>query len=156
MIVPPITVRVLVATKPVDFRKGMDGLAAHVQEAFKTDPFSGVIYVFRAKARRSREAAVLGRHRFVPADEAAGRGQVPLAQDRGRRDALVAGTAVGAARGPRLVARARTPCRATHSHAMIHMSSRLQRGRQASKSATVPPWHCRSTTSPMTWRASRL
>lgn len=49
MIVPPITVRVLVATKPVDFRKGMDGLAAHVQEAFKTDPFSGVIYVFRPK-----------------------------------------------------------------------------------------------------------
>ena len=49
MIVPPTTVRVLVATKPVDFRKGMDGLAAHVQEVFKTDPFSGVIYVFRPK-----------------------------------------------------------------------------------------------------------
>ena len=49
MIVPPIGIRVLVATKPVDFRKGMDGLAASVQEAFKADPFSGVIYVFRAK-----------------------------------------------------------------------------------------------------------
>lgn len=49
MIVPPNGIRVLVATKPVDFRKGMDGLAAYVQEAFKTDPFSGVIYVFRAK-----------------------------------------------------------------------------------------------------------
>jgi transposase len=49
MIVPPTTVRVLVATKPVDFRKGMDGLAAYVQEAFKTDPFCGVIYVFRPK-----------------------------------------------------------------------------------------------------------
>lgn len=49
MIVPPTGMRVLVATKPVDFRKGMDGLAAYVQEAFKTDPFSGVIYVFRAK-----------------------------------------------------------------------------------------------------------
>jgi hypothetical protein len=84
----------------VDFRKGMDGLAAHVQEAFKTDPFSGVIYVFRLEAGRSREAAVLGRHRLVPADEAARRSQVPLAQDRGRRDALVAGTAVGAARLP--------------------------------------------------------
>jgi transposase len=42
MIVPPTAVRVLVASKPVDFRKGMDGLAAYVQEAFKTDPFSGV------------------------------------------------------------------------------------------------------------------
>lgn len=49
MIVPPTGIRVLVATRPVDFRKGMDGLAAHVQEAFKADPFSGVIYVFRAK-----------------------------------------------------------------------------------------------------------
>lgn len=49
MIVPPTGIRVLMATKPVDFRKGMDGLAAYVQEAFKTDPFSGVIYVFRAK-----------------------------------------------------------------------------------------------------------
>lgn len=49
MIIPPTGIRVLVATKPVDFRKGMDGLAAYVQEAFKADPFSGVIYVFRAK-----------------------------------------------------------------------------------------------------------
>jgi transposase len=49
VIVPPTGVRVLVATKPVDFRKGMDGLAAYVQEALKTDPFSGVVYVFRAK-----------------------------------------------------------------------------------------------------------
>ena len=27
MIVPPTSVKVLIATKPVDFRKGMDGLA---------------------------------------------------------------------------------------------------------------------------------
>ena len=49
MIVPPTSVRVLVAIKPVDFRKGMDGLAALVQEELRADPFSGVIYVFRAK-----------------------------------------------------------------------------------------------------------
>ena len=35
MIVPPTSVRVLVATRPVDFRKGMDGLAAFVQEELK-------------------------------------------------------------------------------------------------------------------------
>jgi transposase len=46
VIVPPTGIRVLVATKPVDFRKGMDGLAALVQEELKADPFSGVIYVF--------------------------------------------------------------------------------------------------------------
>lgn len=49
MIVPPTTVKVLIATKPVDFRKGMDGLAALITAEFKLEPYSGVIYVFRAK-----------------------------------------------------------------------------------------------------------
>jgi transposase len=44
MLIPPGPVRVLLATKPVDFRKGMDGLAALVQEQLKADPFSGVIF----------------------------------------------------------------------------------------------------------------
>jgi transposase len=58
VIVPPTGIRVLVATKPVDFRKGMDGLAAYVQETFKADPFSGVIYVFRASRRRRASSAM--------------------------------------------------------------------------------------------------
>jgi transposase len=49
MLVPPGPIRVLVATKPVDFRKGMNGLAALVKEKLKADPFSGTIYVFRSK-----------------------------------------------------------------------------------------------------------
>jgi transposase len=49
MLIPPGPVRVLMATKPVDFRKGMDGLAALVQEQLKAEPFSGVIFCFRAK-----------------------------------------------------------------------------------------------------------
>jgi transposase len=49
MIGPSGTVRVLVATKPVDFRKGADGLAALVRETMEADPFSGAVYVFRAK-----------------------------------------------------------------------------------------------------------
>ena len=57
MIVPPTGIRVLVAVMsktcfqhgPVDFRKGMDGLAAFIESELKADPFSGVIYVFRAK-----------------------------------------------------------------------------------------------------------
>lgn len=48
-IAPGGVVRVMVATKPVDFRKGMDGLAALVKEQLRADPFSGVVYVFRAK-----------------------------------------------------------------------------------------------------------
>ena len=39
----------MVATKPVDFRKGAEGLAALVRETMATDPFSGAVYVFRAK-----------------------------------------------------------------------------------------------------------
>ena len=49
MIGPFGNVRVMVATKPVDFRKGAEGLAALVRETIRTDPFSGVVYVFRAK-----------------------------------------------------------------------------------------------------------
>src|SRR3546814_10144015 len=39
----------MVASQPVDFRKGMDGLAALVQEQLQRDPFSGSIFVFRAR-----------------------------------------------------------------------------------------------------------
>ncbi|MDH3662806.1 MAG: IS66 family insertion sequence element accessory protein TnpB [Alphaproteobacteria bacterium] len=49
MILPGGPARVFVATKPVDFRRGLDGLAATVQEQLQLDPFCGSIYVFRAK-----------------------------------------------------------------------------------------------------------
>jgi transposase len=49
MIAVPSGIRVLVATKPVDFRKGGDGLAAVVREALGEDPFSETIFVFRSK-----------------------------------------------------------------------------------------------------------
>ena len=49
MIIPSGAVRVLVAMRPVDFRKGMDGLAAVLRESLGSDPYSGVIYVFRAR-----------------------------------------------------------------------------------------------------------
>ena len=39
----------MVATKPVDFRKGAEGLAALVRETMGADPFSGAVYVFRAR-----------------------------------------------------------------------------------------------------------
>ena len=45
----PSEIQVLVATKPVDFRKQADSLAALVQEALGADPFCGTIYVFRSK-----------------------------------------------------------------------------------------------------------
>jgi hypothetical protein len=45
----PAGVRVLIATRPVDFRRGGDGLAATVQSVLQQDPFSGTIFVFRSK-----------------------------------------------------------------------------------------------------------
>ena len=49
MIAPHGQLRVYVATRPVDFRKGMDGLALAVQEMMGLDPFCGAAFVFRAK-----------------------------------------------------------------------------------------------------------
>jgi transposase len=49
MILPGGPLRVYVATRPVDFRKGMDGLAAVAQAHLRFDPFSGAVLVFRAK-----------------------------------------------------------------------------------------------------------
>lgn len=49
MIGPSGAVKVMIATKPVDFRKGAEGLAALVKAQMGADPFSGTIYVFRAK-----------------------------------------------------------------------------------------------------------
>lgn len=49
MIGPSWAIRVMVATKPVDFRKRIEGLATLVRESMGTDPFSGAVYVFRAK-----------------------------------------------------------------------------------------------------------
>ena len=39
MLIPPGPVRVLLATKPVDFRKGADDLVALVREQTQHDPF---------------------------------------------------------------------------------------------------------------------
>jgi len=46
---PTGAVKVMVATQPVDFRKGAEGLAALVRETMGADPFGGTVYVFRAK-----------------------------------------------------------------------------------------------------------
>ena len=41
--------RILLAVEPVDFRKGIDGLARSCREVFKADPFLGHVFVFRNK-----------------------------------------------------------------------------------------------------------
>ena len=41
--------RVMVASKPVDFRRGLDGLAALVTQVLLADPFAGDVFIFRSK-----------------------------------------------------------------------------------------------------------
>jgi len=39
----------MVATMPIDFRKGHDSLAAMVKNELRKDPFTRTVFVFRAK-----------------------------------------------------------------------------------------------------------
>lgn len=41
--------RILLAVKPADFRKGIDGLCQLCRKALCADPFSGYVFVFRNK-----------------------------------------------------------------------------------------------------------
>ena len=49
MISVPAGARILLAIRPIDFRKGAHSLAAFAQEALAEDPFSGAVIVYRAK-----------------------------------------------------------------------------------------------------------
>lgn len=49
MIFPSNRLRILLATKPIDFRKGHDSLAALVKNELRKDPFTGAVFVFRAR-----------------------------------------------------------------------------------------------------------
>jgi len=78
--------RVLVAVDPADFRRGIDGLARECREVLSSDPFSGVVFVFRNRRKTAVKLLVYdgqgfwlchkrlssGRFRFWPtrADEA--------------------------------------------------------------------------------------
>ncbi len=48
--VPPRPgLRIVVASKPIDFRKGMDSLAALVMQPLTLDPFTGDVFIFRSR-----------------------------------------------------------------------------------------------------------
>src|SRR4249920_3524717 len=49
MISVPAGTRILLATRPIDFRKGAHSLAALAQEVLAEDPFAGAVIVYRAK-----------------------------------------------------------------------------------------------------------
>jgi transposase len=77
--------RVLVAIEPVDFRRGIDGLAQLCRQKLTEDPFAGAVFVFRNKQRKAIKLLVYdgqgfwlchkrlsaGRFRFWPSTQGA-------------------------------------------------------------------------------------
>lgn len=45
--------RILVAVEPVDFRRGIDGLARLCRQELQSDPMSGIVFVFRSRRATS-------------------------------------------------------------------------------------------------------
>ena len=97
MILPGQRLPIVIATRPVDFRRGHDGLAATVQNELGLDPHSGVTVVFRSTG--------VGRYRLGADLQAIGERAIQLAADSRRCDAIVAGAIRSAVRGPRLETR---------------------------------------------------
>ena len=58
---------IYLATRPVDFRKGHDGLSAIVQEMFGLNPFSGAVF----------EAVISGKSGRADRPRTRNRGQLP-------------------------------------------------------------------------------
>lgn len=50
--------RILLAVEPVDFRKGIDGLAALCRQALGSDPLDGTLFVFCGRSRRALKCLV--------------------------------------------------------------------------------------------------
>src|SRR5215468_8478250 len=101
MILPPVGVRVLIATRPVDFRRGADGLAATVQTMLRQDPFCGAVFVFRSK-RADRVKLLVYDGTGLVLIWKAGRGEVQVASDQRRGDAAFRSAIGGVVRRARL------------------------------------------------------
>jgi transposase len=50
--------RILLAVEPVDFRKGIDGLAQLCRQHLQSDPMSGALFVFASRRRRGLKILV--------------------------------------------------------------------------------------------------
>lgn len=50
--------RILVAVQPVDFRRGIDGLAQICRASLGADPFSGTVFVFRNRSGNAVRALI--------------------------------------------------------------------------------------------------
>jgi transposase len=104
VILPGQRLPIVIATRPVDFRRGHDGLAATVQNELGLDPHSGVTVVFRSKRGDRVKILVWDGTGLVLTYKQLERA-IQLAADSRRCDAIVAGAIRSAVRGPRLETR---------------------------------------------------
>lgn len=49
MITPRAGLKIVVASRPIDFRKSITGLTALVADALAADPYCGDVFIFRSK-----------------------------------------------------------------------------------------------------------
>jgi len=91
MISIPAGARILLAIRPVDFRKGEHTLAALAQEALAEDPFSGAVIVYRAKRSDRIKILVWDTSGLVLIWKQLQQGSFRWPPNRGRRDEALAG-----------------------------------------------------------------
>lgn len=111
MLTLPASVRLFIATEPVDMRKGIDGLRRLAQHVVREDPLSGHMFLFRNRRGNvlkalwwDRTGFVLlmkrlegGTFRMVAPESGAARAEI----DAGELYALLEGLDAGAAKGGR-------------------------------------------------------
>lgn len=69
--------RIRVAVKPADFRKGIDGLARVCRESLGNDPFSGCVFVFCNKSRKAIKILVYDGQGFWLCQKRLSKGRFP-------------------------------------------------------------------------------
>ena len=79
----PPSVRVYIATQPIDGRKGADSLAVLIRQVFTHDPLSGHLYVFFTRRRDRVRLLYWDRNGFAMWSKRLQRGRfyLPFAQD---------------------------------------------------------------------------
>jgi transposase len=65
MLTLPPSIRIYVASRPVDMRRGHDGLLAIVRSDWKQDPFSGHLFVFLGRRKDRVKVLLWQRGGFV-------------------------------------------------------------------------------------------
>lgn len=65
MLTLPPSVKIWMATEPVDMRKGFDGLIAIAQDEWQKDPYAGHLFVFLGRRRDRLKILYFDRGGFV-------------------------------------------------------------------------------------------